>query len=463
MFWASSSWTSFDAHLSLRGLIFSATISFLAGIAFGMAPAIRGGRVSLASALLTRSVTGAGASGRSWSSKLLVAGQVALSLVVFASAALLFRSLINLKAQDLGFDRENLLLVWMQPSSTGRQGERLKSLWSDVQHRLASIPGVASASGSNVSVLNGVVLAPGPPQPRMRVEGQPLRLTPVPGGRSFILPGFFATLGIPMVAGREFTQADDVGKQIVIINETMARFYFDHDNPIGRHVGFGSDPGTPVEVVGVVKDFEGGSPRGRVQPLMLTYFPHRSGTGAQLVVLCAVLRTHDASARALIGTVRDRLRAFDPSLAVLKVDTVDEQLDDVLAQDRLVAALAAFFGTVAVLLACLGLYGLISQMMARRTSEIGVRMALGATRTDVLTMVLREGLGIAVAGILVGVPGALLGARALAPQLFGVRSGDQLIIIGSAAVAIASVAVAAAMVPARRAATIDPMMALRES
>jgi putative ABC transport system permease protein len=327
MFWASSSWTSFDLHLSVRGLIFTAFVTVLAGVAFGIAPALHGRRVTLAPTLLARTTTGTGGSGRSRSSRLLVVAQVALALVVLASAGLLFRSVTNLKRQELGFNRENILLVWTQPSSTGRQGDSLETLWHDIHSRLAAIPGVTSASGSNLSLLSGVVRSPGPPMERMRVEGRPPRLTSAPGGRIFILPGFFATLRVPLVAGREFTEADGTGtRQTVIINETMARFYFDRENPVGRRVGFGSEPGTPVKIVGVAKDFEPGNPRGVGQAQMITYFPYRSGTGAQLVVLCAVLRSGGGSALTLIDRVRDELRRLDPSLAVFKVDTVNEQL-----------------------------------------------------------------------------------------------------------------------------------------
>ena len=296
----------------------------------------------------------------------------------------------------------------------------------------------------------------------MHVEGEQRHLASVSGFRTFILPDFFHTLGVPLLAGREFTERDDeTAPPVVILNESMARFYFGGANPIGRHVAFGQQTGFPVEVVGVARDFERASPRATGMPRMLTFFPYRDRASANnLVIMCATVRTH-GDPYAMAQRIRVELRAADPSLAVLKVNTVDEQLDDVLAQERLLAALATFFGAIAVLLACLGLYGLLAHMTARRTSEIGVRMALGATSGGVLAMVLCDGLWLVLAGVVVGVPAAIAGTTWMESRLFGVRPTDPATLAG-AALLLAALAALAGWLPARRASRIDPMAALRE-
>jgi ABC-type antimicrobial peptide transport system permease subunit len=194
---------------------------------------------------------------------------------------------------------------------------------------------------------------------------------------------------------------------------------------------------------------------------MSTFFPYSDSSGSQLVILCAVVRTH-GDPRTLTPRIREELRAIDPALPVLRIDTVDEQLSDVLAQDRLLALLAAFFGGMGVLLSCLGLYGLVAHMTSRRTPEIAVRVALGATRRDLLWMVLGDGLRTVLIGVGVGIPVAVVAGRLIAPQLFEVRAGDP-VILGLAAMTMAAVAAAATLIPARRAAGIDPIAALRDS
>jgi predicted permease len=463
MFWAASSWISFDVELSWGAWLFTALVSVAAGIAFGMIPMIRANDVTLAAVLAARSDLG-GRPSRFSAGKVLVASQAALALIVLATAALLGRSLVALRTQDLGFDRKNLLLVWAQPSSTGRQAASMHQLWDDVQSRLSAIPGIVSISASNGPVLNGVVpLAAGRAVERMRVQGQAPRLTTLPGGRTFVMPEFFKTLGIPILRGREFTERDgDSATPRVVINETMARFYFGDSDPIGRYVGFGSEPGTPVEVVGVVKDFERGSPRGTGLQQMLTFFPYQSDAGGRLAIMCVAIRA-TGDPRGLVSPVRETLRRVDPSLAIVGVNTVDEQLDDVLAQDRLLAGLAGFGSGLSALLACLGLYGIVSHMTARRTNEIGLRIALGAQTTDILRMFLREGVRLAVLGVVLGVPATLaITPWVLGSSLYGVGPHNPAT-IGLAAILIVGTSLVAAVLPARRAARIDPVAALRDS
>jgi predicted permease len=333
--------------------------------------------------------------------------------------------------------------------------------WQRVQESLSSVPGVISASASNQGVLNGSDLSGLGNGPAIRVEGEaPLPSGP-PGLRAFVAPGFFKTMGIPLVAGREFTEKDTAtAPRVVIVSQTFARYYFGDRNPVGRRVGFVEDAGTATEIVGVVHDFTGGTPREVQRKPAQTYFSYRDKEAARRLRSMTIAVRTQGDPRAMAATLRRELRKIDPDLPVLKIDTVDEQLNDVLVQERLVASLSAFFGGLAVLLACVGLYGVISFTVARRTSEMGIRLALGATRAQVVWAVLQESLVLVAAGIVIGVPAALALTRLVASRLFGVGPSDVVTIAGAIGVIVVLAAVAG-LLAARRAARVDPMLALR--
>jgi predicted permease len=458
MFWAGSSWISFNAPLSLRALLFTGATATIAGLIFSIAPVRRAARTPLASALSAR-MPGGDARRPFLAGRALVALQVALALVVIVAAGLLVRSLVALRHRDLGFAREQLMLVWTQPSATRLQGPALKDLWQRARDRVLSVPGVAAVGASNEPILSGRILTPGPAEEKLRVEGAPPRTSPLPGYRTFISPQYFEALGVPMLAGREFADADN-GRQVVILNESIARVYFGHESPLGRHVGLGRGTTTPFEVVGVARNFERGTPREADQEQLLTFFPYRADTGTNLVIMCLAVRTR-VDPRALMPSVREALREVARDLPVLSINTVEEQLDDVLAKDRLVTGLSSFFAAVAALLACLGVYGLLAQMTASRTAEIGVRMALGATGGDVLRIVLTDGLAFVGAGVVLGVLGSVAAMRILRAELFGVGPTDGWTMAAGVALLV-SIALFATWLPARRAARADPMAALRE-
>jgi predicted lysophospholipase L1 biosynthesis ABC-type transport system permease subunit len=246
----------------------------------------------------------------------------------------------------------------------------------------------------------------------------------------------------------------------VIISETMARFYFGNENPVGHRVSFPEDGTGSTEIIGVSHDFTAGSPRDALRRPMQTYFSYRDKEAARrLRGMTLAVRT-SGDPRAGASALRRELHAADPNLPVLKIDTVNEQLSDVLIQDRLVATLSVFFGGLSLLLACVGLYGVISFTVARRTGEIGIRLALGATREQVLRAVMSESLALVAAGILIGAPAMLSLSRLAAARLFGVSPTDAVTIGGATALLLALSSVAA-LVPARRAARVDPMLALR--
>jgi predicted permease len=443
-----------------RFFAFTALLCLATGILFGLAPAFRASSVSLTPAL-----TGRGADsttrGRLRPGKLLVVSQVAVSLVLLIGAGLFLRTLRNLTTQDLGFDREHLLLIWTLPGQTGGRGTAAADFWQRVQQRLSSVAGVISVSASNQGVLNGTdfsgVTGSGP---GLRIEGEP-RLPGQLGVRSFVAPRFFKTMGIPLIAGREFTESDTAtSPRGVIVSQTMARYYFGDRNPIGRRVAFPEDTSTTTEIIGVAHDFTGGTPREVLQRPSQTYFSYRDKEAARRLRSMTIAVRTAGDPRAITASVRRELRNVDPNLPVLKIDTVDEQLNDVLVQERLVASLSAFFGSLALLLACVGLYGVISFTVARRTSEIGIRLALGATRRQVLWSVLNESLTLVAAGIVIGVPATLAMSRLVASRLFGVGPTDATTIAGAILV-MATLAAIAGVLPAQRAARVDPMLALR--
>jgi predicted permease len=382
--------------------------------------------------------------------------QVAISLVLVTAAGLLAGSLRNLKSQELGFQRDRLLLVWAIPGQTGRQGQELLNFWRTVQDRISVLPGVLSASISNQGMLNG--WEPAAPAGTFMIQGQPPRSASLQSGpRTYVAPNFFETVGVPLVAGRTFTARDDENsRRVVIITESMARAYFPDQDPIGRRIAEEGASEIWTEVVGVVKDSAAGTPR--ATHLEVHYLPYRQ-FGRALGRMCIAVRSA-ADPPSMEASLRRELRKIDPALPVLKIDTVEEQLNDVLVQERLMAMLSGFFGLAAAALACLGLYGLMSYITARRNGEIGIRLALGATRASVLRMVLWRTVILVLAGIAVGVPVALASGRLISAKLFGVTSHDPFTIMGAAMLMLV-VAALAGWVPAWRASRVDPMIALR--
>ena len=449
-----------------RMLAFTTVVCLLAGVLFGLAPAFSASRIPLAGSLTASSARVIGGS-RFGPSTLLVVSQIALSLLLLIGAGLFTRTLTNLKGEDLGFDREHDLLVWTIPGQTGRQDVAMAELWHMVQARLSALPGIVSAAATNQAVLRGFDLEPGQPSVLMVVDGEAPRPVAASGLRSFITPGFFGTLGVPILAGRDFSERDtETAPRVAILNESMARFYFgDAQHAVGRFVRFAGPASALTEIVGVAADYARGTPRGGKRTEFATYFPYRDpealnkGAQTRLRVMLVVIRT-EGDPIAVASRVRAELRTIDPELPVVRINTAEQHLDDVLGQDRLVAVLSGALGGVAVSIACLGLFGVVSYRVARRTSEIGVRLALGATKRGILGMVLAESGRLVAAGIVVGLVASFFIARLISSRLFGVAATDPLTMF-SASLLLVLVAGVAAMVPARRAAAVDPLIALR--
>jgi predicted permease len=447
-----STTTDLDLRPDERVFAFTAILCLGAALLFGLAPALRSSKVSLASALTGRGEGSDKAGGRFGPGRALVIAQVALSLLLLVGAGLFARTLSNLKAQDLGFDQEHTLLVWMAPVQTGRHGPALAELCQTVQERLSSLPGALSASVSMGGVLDGG--EGGLPSEQITIQGQAPRPGLLLSGVS-VAPEFFKTVGIPLLQGRDFTERDnETSPRVAVINETMSRFFFGDQDPIGRR--FGWMPGAESEIVGVVKDAKTGAPRDNRGVI---YSPYRQYQRAlRLNWSVAVRAAGDPTA--LAAGVRQELRNIDPRLPVLRINTIKQQLDDVLFKERLVATLSALFGLLAFLLASLGLYGVVSYTVASRANEIGIRLALGATPAGAFRMIFKESLALALAGVAIGVPVTLATTRLISSRLFGVRAIDPFTIAAAASLLLA-VAAIAALIPARRAARVDPMAALR--
>jgi predicted permease len=444
-----------DLQLDGRVLAFTVALCLLTGILFGLAPAFRASGLSLSQAIGTRGGDSGSLGRRFGLSKILVISQVAFSLVLLIGAGMFVRTLRNLKTQDLGVDREHVLLVWIGLLQSGHPvGPPMAPLFETVQDRISSLPGVVSASPSVYGLLNGSpamgadIHVPG----YVSRPGEDLRAI-----GDLVMPRYFETLGMRLLLGRDFTSRDnEKAPRVAIINESMAQHFFGRENPVGKHFGIGSGSPTEYEIVGVVSDAKLRTPYDHNQ--MVRYRPYRQDLG-HLLNMCLGVRAA-GSPGSIAASVRRELQKIDPSLPLLRVETVDEQLDDALVQERLVAVLAGFFGALAVLLACLGLYGVMSYLVTRRTNEIGIRMALGATRFDVIGAVLKECMLMVFTGIAIGVPTALASTRLISTKLFGISTTDPLTLTAATALLIA-VAVLAGFVPALRASRVDPMVALR--
>ncbi len=451
-----------DVHPDARVLAFTAAVCLLTGLLFGLAPARRAATVSLTSALSGRGADSGGSPGRFRLGKWLVVSQVALSLLLLIAAGLFVRTLRNLQSQDLGFDREHVLLIWTWPGQSGRKGPELANYYQKAQERISALPGVLSASPSMKGLLRD-----NSPYVRVQVPGLQLDDTNYPPF-DLVAPKFFETVGIPPLMGRDFTAHDtETAPHVAIINEYTAHLYFSDQNPIGKTFGAAMSGGREpqfmdTEMVGVVKNVKGNLSLRETDRRMI-YFPYRQDlslkTHPRLVRMCLAVHTLGDPAR-LKASIRDELRRMDPGLPIVSMHTMDEQLDEAVAQERLIARLSACFGALAVLLACLGLYGVISYTVARRTNEIGIRLALGATRAGVLWMVLKESLWLVLAGIALGVPATLVATRLISTMFYGVNASDPLTMVGATMLMIA-VAALAAFLPARRASKVDPMVALR--
>ena len=451
---------SLKLTLDLRVLGFTAAISLLAGVLFGLAPAWAATRVDLNPALKD-GARGSGAGLRLGLGKTLIVVQVALSLLLLIGACLFARSLGKLKSLDAGINRENVLLVSTNPVMIGyREGRQFADLYQRMLERIRAIPGVRSASLSPQALLGG-----GGTNTSVVVQGRAERPEDNPASLDHrdmpflceVGPEYFETVGMTILRGRGLTAQDDENApRVAVINETFARYYFGEENPIGRRFGQGQDTSGQIEIVGVVKDAKYESLR---EPALRTYYVPYFQYSDRWGATTFQIRTA-ADPTGFIAAVRQAAREVDANLPLFKIKTLAKQVDESIAQDRLIGAVSSFFGLLALLLAAVGLYGIMAYAVSQRTHEIGVRMALGAHRGAVLRMVLRQGMKLVLIGAGFGLAASFAATRIIANQLFDVTPTDPVTFIG-APVLLLIVALAACLAPARRATKVDPLIALR--
>ena len=456
----------YSPHLDWRVLMFTSGMSILTGLLFGMAPAFRGLRVDLTPSLkAVDALCSTGSRRRRFSTgNLLVATQVALAVVVLATAGLMVRTLSNLKSVDPGFNTNNLLLFSLNPRLDGYKGPQIGNLYRELKEKFSSLPGVKSVSYSWVAPLSGGHMVTMFHRPGTPVESKDMVKVEV----NQIGPDFFTTLRIPKLAGRDLTAAEfDAaaqttpmqpikGPQPVVVNQTFVHTYFLNQNPLGQVFGDslqeGRWPAFPgYEIVGVVGDAKFSSLRDAFAPAI--YAAAKDGDAS------FELRTSNDPA-SLITAVRKTLSSVDNNLTMVQVDTQDGEIDRQLSEDRMVAQLSTFFGLLALVLACMGLYGLLSYEVTRRTREIGIRMAIGAQAMNVIRLVMGHAAVVAALGAVAGVGISLGATRLLITFLYGVKPGDPITLLGVIAL-LAVVALAACYIPARRATKVDPLVALR--
>jgi predicted permease len=438
-----------DVRPDWRIFAFTSAVSLLTGILFGLAPALRGTRVDPGPAMKE------GARNATQSSRvldrLLVTTQVALSVVLMIGAGLFVRTLQNLWSVNMGYERDNVLMFSVDAKLAGYPPDRGATVYREILQRLQALPDVRSASASIVRPVDDQFYLIDQIE---EVDGRKLPdRDAIHVAWNAMSPGYFSTVATPILLGRDFDSRDkENAPPVVIVNESLARRAFPGQNPIGHRLG-------EATVVGVVKDSLYGGAREQPRPVLYhALFQHGRDQEYRWGFVSFELRSR--SAANLLDEARREIAAVDRNLPVFRAKTLREQSAQSLLRERLLATVSSFFGGLALLLACLGLYGLMAYAVARRAGEIGIRMALGARRDHILWLVLRETLWLTLAGIATGLPLALWAARYTQSLLFGIKSADPLTIAATIALLI-GVAALAGYIPARRALHVDPMAALR--
>jgi predicted permease len=436
-----------DFDLNYRLLAFGLVLSAATGLLFGLMPAMRATRADISGAIHS-----GGRQGGTWNmplAKALLAGQIALSMMLLVGAGLFARSLRNLGVADLGLARENLLLMRVQPAAKTPQARQ--QFWTDLNRRVAELPGVRS-----MALAGDAVFGNGGWNQTVWLERPGEAALDAHVSLNWVSPGFFATVGIPLLAGREFGRQDrENSPPVALVNQTFAHRFFGSENPIGKRFGNSRASIGRYEIVGVVGDAKYGSVREKTSPMMFVPLGQQEPLDA-----CEVHLRIASEPAALAPAIRREIQAIDAEALISDVRTLPQILRGQLRQDRMFATLASFFALLALALGAIGIYGIVAYRVAHRTAEIGVRMALGAQKRDVLWLILRETLVLVAAGAAVGIPSALAVARLVKSLLYGLEPWDPLTIACATAVLFAAGALAG-LLPARRAASLEPTLALR--
>ncbi len=439
------------AELNWHVLGVTIALSVLTGGLFGLAPAIQSTRVDVIPAL--KEARAGEQVQRSFLhvslSQVLVVSQIAISLLMLVAAGLFVRTLTNLQTVELGFNRENLLLFQLNARQAGHQDADIATFYADLQKRFSGIPGVRSATLSRVPLVGGasmgtIITAGGEPQVGNLV---------LPVG-----PSFFTTMQIPMLLGREIEERDQPGSPVVaVVNELFAKAAFGNENPLGQHISLFGRPPHDLEIVGVSKTARYADLKNDNQPVV--YIAYNQGAFGPVSQVTFELRTAGNPLN-YVNAVRQIVHEADARVPISNVKTQAAQIDQAINQEIIFAKLCTAFATLGLVIACVGLYGTMSYRVARRTNEIGIRIALGAQPAGVIWMVLRQVFVLAIAGLAIGLPTAFAASKLVESFLFGMKPNDPMA-LAVAIVVLISAAVIAGYVPARRASKIDPMVALR--
>jgi len=439
-----------DVSLNIRLLLFTLAVTIATALIFGTIPAFRATRLQLTDTLKSGR-TPQGVAARNPLARILVISQVALSLVLMVGAGLFLRSLINLTNIDTGFNKENVLRLKIDFSSAGFKNDdpRQIALYNTITDRVSALPGVQAASFSSFTFRegswNGDITVPGMPV-NHNIDVK----------HNIIGAGYFATMQIPLVAGRGFDSTDSATSQrVAIVSQHMARTLFPNGQALGRsyHIG---DPKSPYEqqVIGIARDVKFDDLT--ESPEDIDYLPFFQGN----CCLNSFELRYTGNTGAISTAVQQTIHSIDRTLPISGITTLDDEVARSITNQRLVAQLSTFFGLLAVFLSSIGIYGLMSYVVSRRTNEIGIRMALGAARSNVRTLILREISLLVAIGIAIGIPAALVADRYITHMLYGLRGTDPLSLV-SATILLLIVALLAGFIPAQRASRVDPMVALR--
>ena len=441
-----------DVTPNPRVLGFTFGVSVLCAIVFGTAPALRASRME-PNTSLKGGKTSAPSLLRNPLGKMFVVAQVALSLLLLVGAGLFVRTLINLQSIPSGFDQENVLLLKIDTSATGLKPDdpKVPGLLREVEEKVKTVPGVQGASFASYTFNQGFWTSPVFTREPDSAQGTSRSVR-----NNIVGPDFFSVMGLDLVAGRGFGPQDtNKSQKVAVVSESMVKRFFPSGSPLGKRFGInGPNSLDQIEVVGVVKDAKYGSLQEQFRPMAFYYYTQQTDTLGNLVVRVS-------GSTSVVPQIRQVVKTIDRNLPVDDVVTLSEQIGRSLVQQKLVARLATFFGLLALLLACVGLYGVMSYGVARRTNEIGIRMALGARAANVLWLVLREALLLVLIGLVVGVVASLAVTKTAASLLYELKPNDPLT-IALATLLLAGVAAVAGYLPARRAARVDPMVALRD-
>jgi len=441
------------AELNWHVLCMMAVLSLLSGVFFGLAPALQATRADVMPALKETRGGQGGARHSLWGGgmgRLLVIGQIALSLLMLVAAGLFVRTLSNLQSVDIGFSRENVLLFHLEASKAGHHSPEIAGFYGELRQRFGEIPGVRAASLSDESMVDGSWSI------GIRVQGA--QRDPQTRAMS-VGPAFFEAMQIPIVAGRGIEERDRPGSpQVAVVSERFAKVNFGDRNPLGQRliIEKGKTVARDMEIVGVSRDTHYGGLKQQIPPVV--FFPYDQGYPPPDDVVFELRTAGDPLA--YVNAVREIVRRADARVPVADIRTQAAEIDRSINEERTLARLCLVFALVALTIASVGLYGTVAYNVARRTSELGIRMALGAQRGRLVWLVLREVLLLAGIGIAVSVPAALVASKLVESFLFGMKRNDPWALATAVATLLAA-ALMAAYLPARKASSIDPMVALR--